>query len=124
MKFAMDGLDSGDLSGFDEGTGGLDVGDVGDMGPGELDIGETEPVEIDWGESPTSEANAEMDAALDNAFTPGAGSDAPADLDQALDDAFPAEEPGGLDYEPSPTGVSYPDPERMEGNVGGPERGG
>jgi len=31
-------------------------------------------------------------------------------------------EPGDLDWEPSETGVQYPDPERMEGNVGGPER--
>ena len=33
----------------------------------------------------------------------------------------PEPEPGDLDWEPSETGVRYPDPERMEGNVGGPE---
>lgn len=31
-------------------------------------------------------------------------------------------EPGDLDYWPSDTGVKYPSPEQMEGNVGGPER--
>jgi len=84
----------------------------------------TRAVDLDRIESPMVESNAEMDTALDDAFSTGAGPDVPADVDQALDDAFPAEEPGGLDHEPSPTGVHYPDPARMEGNVGGPERGG
>jgi len=33
-----------------------------------------------------------------------------------------APEPGDLDWWPSDTGVKYPDPERKEGNIGGPER--
>ena len=37
-------------------------------------------------------------------------------------DGQPEPEPGDLDFWPSETGVQYPDPERMEGNVGGPER--
>jgi hypothetical protein len=31
-------------------------------------------------------------------------------------------EPGDLNWGPSETGVKYPDPERKEGNIGGPER--
>ena len=30
-------------------------------------------------------------------------------------------DPGDLDWDPSDTGVGYPDPERKEGNPGGPE---
>jgi hypothetical protein len=37
-------------------------------------------------------------------------------------DDSPEPEPGDLDWRPSETGVKYPDPERKEGNVGGPER--
>ncbi|NLS80072.1 MAG: hypothetical protein GXY76_22760 [Chloroflexi bacterium] len=34
----------------------------------------------------------------------------------------PEPEPGDLDWQPSPTGVGYPNLEKKEGNVGGPER--
>ncbi|MBI5649629.1 MAG: hypothetical protein HZC40_04160 [Chloroflexi bacterium] len=60
----------------------------------------------------------EINDALDSAFAP----DAAPDVESPLDQAFPPPEPGGLDYQPSETGVQYPDPERKEGNVGGPER--
>jgi hypothetical protein len=90
------------------------------------EIMEEGSAEQDWSEFLSSESNTDVDAALNDAFNSENGSEANTEgnLDDVLDDVFPAEEPGGLDYQPSPTGISYPDPERMEGNVGGPERGG
>ena len=41
---------------------------------------------------------------------------------QTGDGQDPANQPGELHYQPNSTGVQYPDPERKEGNVGGPER--
>jgi hypothetical protein len=64
----------------------------------------------------------EVNDALDAAFPLDSVAEMPSDADAALDQAFPPVEPGGLEYQPSETGVQYPDPERMEGNVGGPER--